>query len=454
MNKNKILSLVLAAFLLTALFVGCRKEDEATTGTTKEGETVQEREEGPKTTEKHVLKGEITYIHNRTDIDDNLMQDYIAQFNEKYPEIKVSTETASDYEGMIRVRLNSDDYGDALILPDELNLTDYPDFFTVLGKASEMEKKYNWIRTKKCIGEDVFGIAAFGNANGIIYNKRVFKEAGIDELPSSPEEFIGTLKKIRDNTKVIPLYTNYFADWPLAGQWEGHRTSVAGDTGYVISMPHIDDPFSPGRPHYIVYKVMYDAVANGLVEEDPMTSDWESSKVRLGNGEIAAMVLGSWAIQQCKDLSDTPEDVGYMPFPYTNEDGKIYANSGGDKALGINKNSKNKEAARAWIDWFLDESTFARDSGAIPTLKGAAFPDTLKAFQDLGVILITDDPAPQGEEGLVDELDKLSEVGLWESNFKKDIIEAALGNKDLTYDEIMDELNEKWAGARKEKGLK
>ena len=32
-----------------------------------------------------------------------------------------------------------------------------------------------------------------------------------------------------------------------------------------------------------------------------MSTDWESSKGRINSGEIATMVLGSWAVQQFKD---------------------------------------------------------------------------------------------------------------------------------------------------------
>lgn len=440
---KRYMSILLLAMILFTIAAGCGKST-GTAGGSADGK----------------LKGEITFIHHRTDIDGTLIKDYIAQFNKKYPDVKVKTETFSDYDGQMTIRMNSNDYGDALIINDQINPTDYHNYFEVLGTATELEKEYMWIRVSKAtIGEDVYGIPTCGNAFGIVYNKRIYAEAGVTSLPKSPEEFIAALKLIKEKTDAIPYYTNYAADWTLAGQYEDHRTSVSGDPDYVNQLIHMDDPFSPGRPHYIVYKILYDVVKEGLVEDDPMTTDWESSKTRLATGEIATMMLGSWAIAQCQERAVQsgvdPADVAFMPFPYTNKDGKMYAGSGGDRNVAISIHSKNKEAARAWIDFFLKETDYAKQLGAINVLKSkqSEFPETLKAFQDLGVVIITNNPPPEGEEGLLDLLDKQSEVGLWLSDFKKRIVEAAMGTRNETYDDIMNDLNAKWAKARKELDL-
>lgn len=442
---KKYVSILLVIMMLFTVMVGCGK-----TGGTASGEA-----------DPGALKGDITFIHHRTDIDGTLIKAYIEQFNKKYPNVKISTESMSDYDGQMTIRMNSNDYGDALIINDQINPTDYGNFFDVLGTAAELEKDYMWIRVSKAtVGDDVYGIPTCGNAFGIVYNKRIYNEAGITSLPKNPEEFIADMKLIKEKTDAIPFYTNYAADWTLAGQYEDHRTSVSGNPDYVNSLVHMDDPFSAGKPHYIVYKLLYDVVKEGLIEEDPLTTDWESSKTRLATGEIATMMLGSWAISQCQERAVQngvdPADVSFMPFPYTNADGKMYAGSGGDRNVAISKHSKNKEAARAWIDFFLQETDYAKQLGAINVLKSkqSEFPEVLKGFQDLGVNIIVNNPAPVEEAGLLDKLDKESEVGLWQSDFKKRIVEAAMGTRDETYDDIMNDLNTKWAAGRKKLEIK
>ena len=66
-----------------------------------------------------------------------------------------------------------------------------------------------------------------------------------------------------------------------------------------------------------------------------------------------------------------PADIGYMPFPYQ-IDGKFHSVIGGDYKNAININSEHKAAARAWIDWFADESNYAERPGRISPRVGRA----------------------------------------------------------------------------------
>jgi len=220
-------------------------------------------------------------------------------------------------------------------------------------------------------------------------------------------------------------------------------------------MPHLN-PFVEGQPHYILYKLMFDLVANGLVEDDPVTADWELSKQLIGTGQVASMVLGSWAVVQMQEAAESngasAADIGYMPFPHTNADGNIYANSGGDYKIAINVNSEEKEAAKAWLYWFINDSGFAQDQGGISPVKGEAFPDTLADFEAMGVKLISNAPAIVGEEGLLDEVDGEAEIGLWADDWKKRIVEGALGFTGESYDDIMADFAARWDVARETVG--
>lgn len=203
---------------------------------------------------------------------------------------------------------------------------------------------------------------------------------------------------------------------------------------------------------YAVYYVMYEAVARGLIEEDPASTDWESSKGAINKGEIASMVLGSWAVQQCRDKGETPEDVKYMPFPIT-VDSRRYASTGGNYGFGINNKAteENQIAAMLYLKWVLEESLMYTDEGSIPALKSAPLPDVLSDFE--GVELLSNVSAPAGEEDLFDEVNLESEVGINNDDYPDcEILESALyGTK--TLDELMGEWNEKWTRAQETLGV-
>lgn len=463
---KKILSLVVTVALLVSLFVGCSSDTdeviEANGGDTKtetskddSGKTETETDDAEES-----LSGTITVITNRTDLlqEDagKSLFDYAAEFNAIYPDITVEFEGLTDYQGQISIRMNTEEYGDVLMVPSE-NLTkdQLSNFFEPLGTVEEMEKKYLWI-TEQAYDGTVYGVPHMGAAQGIVYNKEVFAAAGVDTLPTSPEEFIEALEKIKAND-VIPYYTNYAAGWPLGGQWESQAPSLGGDPNWQNTVSHTDAPWSPGEPYYILSKTLFDIVAKELSEPDPTTTDWEGSKGMLARGEIGCMVLGSWSISQMQDAATAegidPSVIGYMPFPYTNADGNIYAASGGDYCMGINTYSENKAAARAWLDWFIDESSFTVDQGGISPVIGNPMPETLKAFEDLGVVYVSNAPAPAGEETFLDDVDTESEIGRWSEAYRMRLVEAAIGNTGETFEDVMDDLNARWKAARESLGI-
>lgn len=246
------------------------------------------------------LTATIKILTDRTDIVDEVyMGKYVPLFNELYPNITVEYEAVSDYENSLKLRLTTGDWGDICFVPAAVTKDKMGDYFTPLGDQKTLDAIYNFIPDKAYNGT-VYGICNGGNANGVAYNKRIWREAGIETPPTTPEEFLDDLQKIKDKTDAIPLYTNFADSWCL-GQWDSFIFgSATGDPEFRNKMPHMKDPFADrgdGTGPYAVFYVMYEAVARGLVEDSPSSTDWESSKTRINNGEIATMVIGSWAVQ-------------------------------------------------------------------------------------------------------------------------------------------------------------
>lgn len=402
--------------------------------------------EQPESTDPQDMKGEITVITQRTDIVDTVFKEYAQKFNEKYPNVKVNFQALADYEGQIKIRMSTDDYGDVLLIPTSIPIADIPDFFEPLGSYDEMKSKYTGIE-ERMVENKVYGIPIAMTYSGVIYNKKVFENAGITELPQKFEQFQAALQQVKDRTEAVPLFTNYASGWALT-QWEADLTTVAGDPDYVnVTQPNSDDNFVLGQPHYQLYKVMYDTAKAGLIERDPMTTDWEQSKADMAQGKIATMILGSWAIDQIKGLADNPDDIGFMPFP--TDAPEVIVPLAADYNLGVNVNSKNKAAAKAWVEWFTNESNYATEqAGSVSPVVGSELPAILEEYGKTGVKFEMITPADEGQEGLVDQIDKEAEIGLWQPDFKKLIIEAAIGNRSESFDDIMKKLNDDWVKAR------
>ncbi len=461
MKLKKILSAVLTSALILSI-AGCGQSGTAA-GTTENGgdneapaATTAGGTEAPKETEASGEKLTLTVLTHRTDRLANGGDGSLEEMTKAFEEANnciVKYQGFTDYAGDVSTMMSTSEYGDVLMIPDTVKLSDLSNYFEPLGSYDELDKKYNWANQKMYDGV-VYGISHLGSVSGgICYNKKVWADAGVTTLPKTAEEFLEDLKLIRDNTDAIPYYTNFAAaDWTLS-QWSSLVMSASGKSSYNNDiLINAEDIFVPGGAYYEVFKLMYDVFADPtLIEEDPMTSDWEGCKAAINNGKIGTMVMGSWAVSQFMEAGENGDNIGYMPAPFS-IDGQQYAQSASDYAMGVNKNRSDeiKSLGKKYITWFVEESGFAKKEGAIPTLKGSEMPDYLEAFGDC--ILFTEDTAPEGLVGVWNEIDNDSQVGIWAgdaANFKIQIAEAALAGNDFsTVEGIFADCNSKWAATR------
>ncbi|MCX5252727.1 ABC transporter substrate-binding protein [Streptomyces canus] len=436
MNRRTALAMAVGAALLIP---GCTG-----TGGSSKGADAKAPDDPSKVT------GTIKVLTVRTDlVQDGTLKKYAAEFSKTYPKVKVEFEGITDYEAEVKIRMNTENYGDVLLIPAVIKKSDYPRFFASLGTQEERAKKYRFTDFTAVDGK-VYGQSPVAVSPGFVYNKRIWKEAGITEWPTTPAEFVADLKAIKAKTDAIPYYTNFSAGWPLSS-WTSVDGAVTCDPKATDKLAE-GDPWAKGADLRVGDQLLYDIVHEGLIEKDPTTSNWEESKPRTAKGEIATQWLGTWAIVQFQDAAKkagvNPDDIGFMPFP-AQTDGKFCATIGPDYNQAVNVHSPHKEAARAWIDWFTDKSGYVEDNLALSPLKDAPLPSALKPYEDQGVKFIELDDA-QGAK--VKQIDNESEVGLYAPEYRQKLVDLARGARKGSLDDFLADLGKRWTDTQKNLG--
>ncbi|GAA3053076.1 extracellular solute-binding protein [Kitasatospora albolonga] len=396
------------------------------------------------------VSGSITVLTNRTDqLGDGTLDKYAAEFTKLYPNVKVKFEGMKDYEGEVKIRMNTENYGDVLPIPSDLSIAQFPNFFSPLGDAAELSKQYQWT-DYSTVSSKVYGIANYGTVTGFVYNKKVWAEAGVTDWPKTPEEFVTALKAIKAKGAATPYYTNYHDGWPLR-QWTDAVSSPSCDPKAKDAMATTPLPWTSGNDIFTIDGLLYSVVNEKLSETDPTTTNWDNSKVLLATGKVGSMYLGSWSISQVRDAATkagaNPDDIGYMPFPSTT--GKPCTVLQPDYKYAINKHSKNQEAARAWIDWFINKSGAAQNEQGISSVKGTELPSALKPFTEKGVQMIG-----QNQEQLakVKKIDKGAEINLDAPDYRQKLVDIARGAAPGDQKSYFAELNKKWSESLKTVG--
>jgi len=438
-KKSIILSLVLVLMVSLLAACGGGKKAESPSPTTEPTKTA-EGSTSPSAGASE-LGGKIKVLTHRTDmVNDGTMDKYEEKFKEKYPKAEIEFEGLTNYASDIKVRITTGEAGDVNMLDSGMSNTDLAKYYEPLPDSLFENVYFPDVRAE---GGKRYGITTGVNTQGIVYNKKAFEAAGIDKIPTTLDELYAAAEKLKAKD-IIPLYMNFGAQWPMGNWGENSYTYVAGDAKWTDTLIDKDEPFTVDGPWGKLITIARTFVEKGWVEKDLSTNNWEMSKGEVASGKAAMYFLGNWVIPQVIGAGANADDIGFFPFPYDNS-GKYNAPLGGDYFIGVSKDSKNKELATAWVEFFVKESGYDTYSGFLPVDKSATpqVPQMaeFKSFNPTFIESEATDPR-------FNDIANKAEIAIGTGSVDQDLIMA----KDLKA--AFDAMNKKWAAARKDLGIK
>jgi len=387
------------------------------------------------------VSGEITFYTNRTDlVQAGEFKNWVDQFKAKYPKVTdVKVVGMADYLGGLRPRMNSGDFGDVVLILPSIPSTQYKQFYEPLDDLGYKDKIYFPDEWKDKSSDVSYGISSGNSVEGLVYNKLALTKAGV----TPPLKTLTGLYEAADQIKkadIIPFYINFGAQWPLQ-QVDKLPLLIAKDALVYEKMLDQDKPFSgadaPYRKALTIFKTMID---KGWTEKDLMTNQWEDSKARVAQGKAAMYYLGNWVIPQVLTTGGgKAEDIGFMPIP-VDDTGELKAMMGYDFAYAVSKFSKNKDTAKAFIKFMLEDSDFADKSGFIPTIK-AREPGLaqLKEFMSYQPTII---PVKNNSPRFT-EVGNRAKIDFYGGSYVQSVMLAS------NFEQALEQLDSRWNKARK-----
>lgn len=373
------------------------------------------------------------------------VQKYIEGFEQKYPGVKVTYECVEDYENAMAERLPAGDFGDVLFAPGLMDYNEIPNYFAALGSYEELAAKYNYIDGGFSSGKTVYTIPSSAYLMGIAYNKDVFYSAGISSNPKSIDEFLEAMSMIKERTEAVPVYLNSSLDWRLQNWVEFPYAEMTGDPDYKGNKFVCErDPFTEGGTYYTVYQLLYDLEAGGYTEGFENDIRWDITCRDLNEGRCGCIFVGSWALAQLKASGKNKDSIGFMPFP--NEiNGKQYATLNTDYSYAVKKDSENVDTAKAFVAYLLDESGYALDRELISLVRTDPYSDTYSGMA--AVVPVRNEPYKGDNYSIY--MNMVQVMDPKDANELRRIVKAAAQGTER-FDEIMQEWNQRWEGARPE----
>lgn len=382
------------------------------------------------------VKGEITFYTNRTDlIEAGVYDRYTKEFRKKHPGVtSVKVIGFADYKGGLRPRMNTGDYGDVVLILPSVPAEQYKNFYEPLDMYTEEEVYFydSWAHEGK-----PYGVSMGNSVEGLVYNKDVLANAGVEVPIKTLSAFYEASAKIAAQDK-IPLYVNFGAQWPLQ-QWDKFPVVAEGSADVYEKMLTQEKPFSDGSAYYQSLSLLKKMIDSGWTEKDLMTNSWEESKSLLAEGDAGMFYLGNWFIPQVIDRGIASEKIGFMPIP-GDDSGVLKAQMNHDWGYAVSKKSKNKPTAKAYIQFILEDSDFDKVAGFIPTIKSKepSLPQ-LNEYMSYKPMVIQ---SPTNTSTFI-EVTNRSQIDFYSGGYVQDVITS----KD--FEGSLEKLNARWERAKK-----
>lgn len=278
----------------------------------------------------------------------------VAAFNESHPNITVEfTTNTQNYHAQLKTQLATGEAPDIVTHLIGKGMVPYveADHLMDLSNESFIQKLQPAALESVTYEGKVYGIPLDTQAWGVYYNKQLFQEAGITELPRTYSDFKSVVQTFKDKG-ITPFAVNYRDAWSL-----GQFATIGYSPQVVADVKGNPDSFKPGSwsfntPEFKSVLTALDLVIDNA-QERAVDTDLSGQTTLFATGKTAMMVTGNWSLLQLRKLN--PElDAGMFPLPFTEQpENNVFP---ADYALCLNiiSHTKHPEEAKLFIDFLLD----------------------------------------------------------------------------------------------------
>ena len=202
---------------------------------------------------------------------------------------------------------------------------------------------------------------------GFYYRTSLFEKLGLTS-PKSWQDFIGVCRVLKKNN-ITPVATSSKNPWPLAAWFDYLNLRLNGLKFHLNLLAGKESFISPKVRN--VFNHWTELIEQGCVTKDPYNYTFSSSVSLLYRHHAAMILAGSYLWSRTAEK--VRDDLSFFPFPAINPSVASYEEVPTDLLL-IPKSSQNKQAAKAFLSFFMEPKTqeiYNQKIQFLPVNKGA-----------------------------------------------------------------------------------
>lgn len=283
----------------------------------------------------------------------DIMEEINGMFEEENPGVTVELELVpgDEYDKVLKTRLLSDNGPDVYMYFGSLAYQYAEEGHLVDLSEEDFAQNVIPAYTGTCSADGkLYAIPLNAQAYGVWYNKAVFEEAGIEELPATYGEFLDICETLKEKGFVPiargakDLWTSVHELGPLANSFVFNT-----DEDFQMERYNGDITFEESPEMNRFFEEYIRLVDNGYIEEGVLGLNHSQAMQGIADGETA-MVLGLSTFYADIKSINADVEIGYFPLP--DEEGNVTMSGTSDKAIGYWPKSKNVDLAKALVGFY------------------------------------------------------------------------------------------------------
>jgi raffinose/stachyose/melibiose transport system substrate-binding protein len=263
--------------------------------------------------------------------------------------------TQRDYRSVLNARLDS---GDS---PDVFMSSAYADNITYLDHIYELTGE-DFIKNITpaalegvMLNGKVTGYPFVVQSHSFIYNKKVFKEAGITVLPRTISEYEEAARKIQA-FGVQPFASGFYEWWVLPQTaWQALAPAVAQNYGgfsvFVSRLNAGTLKFADIPEMANIFDLLDLIIKYGGPK--PAESDLDDQVSLIAEGKAAMIHQGNWAENNIRRVNPDVE-IGFLAGPAGNDAAGAGIMYDSNQTLRVSRDSRNLKAVLDWLRWLTN----------------------------------------------------------------------------------------------------
>ncbi|WP_445667491.1 ABC transporter substrate-binding protein [Paenibacillus sp. FSL H8-0034] len=278
----------------------------------------------------------------------------VAEYEKANPGVKIQIDTVgggTDYGAALLAKFNSGDK------PDIFNNGGFSDLDKYIEHLEDLSDQ-PWVKDLVTVAKEpmtkdgkLYGQPLNLEGYGFIYNKDLFKQAGITETPKTLSQLEAAAQKLQDKG-ITPFVNGYGEWWVLGNHFVNLPFAYQPDPNAFIDGLNKKTAKITGNAAFDNWVKLFDLQLK-YGNKNPLQTDYKTQVTEFATGKAAMTQQGNWTQLQITQTNPNI-NVGLMPMPISED---AAANDklpvGVPNNWAINKNSPNKEEAKKFLNWMV-----------------------------------------------------------------------------------------------------